>query len=160
MAQLLYELCFCLWSVSLCEEARHDFMSCGAVPILAQQVFRSLNTKRPSKELACVRIAGMSLEPSVGVYARASSTMCKTWNAFPLESPAYFLKSEDSRDTCLTFTFTMTPVSSILWVLVGGVVGCGRHDGKGYPRFAGCSQAPHRGRGKLPTTLFLSLDFE
>lgn len=38
MSQLLYELCFCLWSVSLCEEARHDFMSCGAVPILAQQV--------------------------------------------------------------------------------------------------------------------------
>lgn len=38
MSQLLYELCFCLWSVSLCDEARHDFMSCGAVPILAQQV--------------------------------------------------------------------------------------------------------------------------
>ena len=38
MAQLLYELCFCLWSVSLCDEARGDFLSCGAVPILAQQV--------------------------------------------------------------------------------------------------------------------------
>lgn len=38
MAQLLYELCFCLWSVSLCDETKQDFMSCGAIPILAQQV--------------------------------------------------------------------------------------------------------------------------
>lgn len=45
MSQLLYELCFCLWSVSLCEEARHDFMSCGAVPILAQQVSVQISGK-------------------------------------------------------------------------------------------------------------------
>lgn len=38
MAQLMYELCFCLWSVSLCDEVKQDFMSCGAIPILAQQV--------------------------------------------------------------------------------------------------------------------------
>lgn len=45
MAQLLYELCFCLWSVSLCDEARQDFLSCGAVPILAQQVIKFLPGK-------------------------------------------------------------------------------------------------------------------
>lgn len=38
MAQLLYELCFCLWAMSLCDEAKQDFISCGAIPILAQQV--------------------------------------------------------------------------------------------------------------------------
>lgn len=44
MCQLLYELCFCLWSVSLCDEAKQDFMNCGAVPILAQQVRDSGHT--------------------------------------------------------------------------------------------------------------------
>ncbi|CAM9327116.1 unnamed protein product [Discosporangium mesarthrocarpum] len=39
-SQLLYELCFCLWSMSLCDEARQDFMLCGAVPTLSQQARR------------------------------------------------------------------------------------------------------------------------
>lgn len=43
MAQLLYELCFCLWSVSLCDDTKQDFMSCGAIPILAQQVLYTVN---------------------------------------------------------------------------------------------------------------------
>lgn len=47
MAQLMYELCFCLWSVSLCDETKQDFMSCGAIPILAQQV----NAAQPVVEL-------------------------------------------------------------------------------------------------------------
>lgn len=47
MAQLLYELCFCLWAMSLCEEAKQDFISCGAIPILAEQV--SKETKRNRK---------------------------------------------------------------------------------------------------------------
>ncbi|CAM9151453.1 unnamed protein product [Ascophyllum nodosum] len=45
MSQLLYELCFCLWSTSLCEEARQDFISCGAIPILAQQVAAATTEK-------------------------------------------------------------------------------------------------------------------
>ncbi|CAM9186984.1 unnamed protein product [Sphacelaria rigidula] len=55
MSQLLYELCFCLWSVSLCEEARHDFMSCGAVPILAQQVAAASTEKVIRVSLAALK---------------------------------------------------------------------------------------------------------
>lgn len=58
MAQLLYELCFCLWSVSLCDEAKQDFLSCGAVPILAQQV---LHGSRPgARESPCLDVPNSS----------------------------------------------------------------------------------------------------
>ncbi|CAM9557592.1 unnamed protein product, partial [Laminaria digitata] len=55
MAQLLYELCFCLWSVSLCDEARQDFLSCGAVPILAQQVAAATSEKVIRVSLAALK---------------------------------------------------------------------------------------------------------
>eukprot|EP00903_Cladosiphon_okamuranus_P020575 g18886.t1 len=55
MAQLLYELCFCLWSVSLCDETKQDFMSCGAIPILAQQVAAATSEKVIRVSLAALK---------------------------------------------------------------------------------------------------------
>ncbi|CAM9408075.1 unnamed protein product, partial [Ectocarpus sp. 13 AM-2016] len=55
MAQLMYELCFCLWSVSLCDEVKQDFMSCGAIPILAQQVAAATSEKVIRVSLAALK---------------------------------------------------------------------------------------------------------
>ncbi|CAM9300978.1 unnamed protein product [Phaeothamnion confervicola] len=54
-AQLLYELCFCLWSLSLCDDTRQDFMACGAIPTLAEQVKAAPREKVVRVALAALR---------------------------------------------------------------------------------------------------------
>eukprot|EP00611_Tribonema_gayanum_P008690 TRINITY_DN18276_c0_g1_i1.p2 TRINITY_DN18276_c0_g1~~TRINITY_DN18276_c0_g1_i1.p2 ORF type:complete len:459 (-),score=202.00 TRINITY_DN18276_c0_g1_i1:315-1691(-) len=56
-AQLLYALCFCLWSLSLSEEGAYnkDFQACGAVPTLVEQVAAAPAEKVVRVALATLR---------------------------------------------------------------------------------------------------------
>lgn len=54
-AQLLYELTFCLWALSFQEQLKHDFLSNGTVPVLAEQVAAAPREKVMRVALSALR---------------------------------------------------------------------------------------------------------
>jgi len=54
-AQVIYELCFCLWTLSFCEELLTDFLQAGTVPVLVEQVAGMPREKVVRVSLATLR---------------------------------------------------------------------------------------------------------
>lgn len=54
-AQLLYELTFCLWTLSFCEEIRNSFLEQGTVSVLCEQVTAAPREKVVRVSLATLR---------------------------------------------------------------------------------------------------------
>lgn len=54
-AQLLYELTFCLWTLSFCKEVRGNFMEQGTIPVLCEQVTAAPREKVVRVSLAALR---------------------------------------------------------------------------------------------------------
>jgi len=73
-AQLLYDLVFCLWTLSLCEDVLPDFLSEGAIPILVEQV-----TALPREKVVRVAIA------TLRTLAAPSATQTTTQQGFVQE---------------------------------------------------------------------------
>ena len=54
-AQLLYELTFCLWTLSFCEEVKYNFLEQGTIAVLCEQVTAAPREKVVRVSLATLR---------------------------------------------------------------------------------------------------------